>query len=575
MKRGVICAGCHGHDFAWPCFPRGEDTATQSRDRGTPRRRGPRGGYSLIELVIGLAASVVLMGGMASAVAVSTRSLSLADTGSGARAISTDVQRDFMADLQRATGFTERTASAITFSVPDRNGDGRPEKLRYAWAGAGSPLTLQMNDGTVQNLATNVQQFGLSYRTKAITAPVVPDESPPQSGRLLFVSGGLYTPPTFLQKLNGQDGVVTALLEDNPKVSLFQSWGFTVTTISCLQPEADFTAAYAENDVIFVSSDDGVTVAESILKKAPIGLVTEHPEMNETFGFYKGWSTTTGTALKIGASNHYITQGYTPLQQVTILNTTSTLQSFSSSKAASMSILGLNTSDYKVNFGTLAAGRSDVEGVTVPARRVQLPWATYSLDVNTLSADGQGLLKASLLWAAGAGSAGDPSLLNIGQSLASSQKGYFYVMSAEMVATPITLTTKGEMLELAAYVKSNNFPIRLAIYTNGTGKPGTRIAQTGLLLGSTSTAWITGQIPPVTLDPGTYWLAVSLSTDSQYVYYATPNGVTTSDITKTVFTSGFPATWVPGGSSGSGSAGTTQSYTNTQLLIYGSYIAVP
>ena len=102
-----------------------------------------RGGYTLVELMVALSASVVLMGGMASAVAVSTRSLSLADTGSGARAISTDVQRDFLADLQRATGFTERTANAVTFTVPDRTGDGRPEKLRYAWSGtAGAPLTL-------------------------------------------------------------------------------------------------------------------------------------------------------------------------------------------------------------------------------------------------------------------------------------------------------------------------------------------------------------------------------------------------------------------------------------------------
>lgn len=89
-----------------------------------------RGGYSLLELVIGLAAAVVLMGGMASAIAVSSRSMSLADTGAGARAVSTDVQRDFLADLQRATGFTERTATAVTFTVPDRTGDGRPETLR-------------------------------------------------------------------------------------------------------------------------------------------------------------------------------------------------------------------------------------------------------------------------------------------------------------------------------------------------------------------------------------------------------------------------------------------------------------
>ena len=543
--------------------------------RGLNDQTTRRGGYSLIELVIGLAASVVLMGGMASAVAVSTRSLSLADTGSGARAISTDVQRDFLADLQRATGFTERTASAVTFTVPDRTGDGRPEKLRYAWAGAGSPLTLQMNDGTVQNLATNVQQFGLSYRTKTVTAPVVPDEAPPTSGRLLFVSGGVYSPPTFFQVLNDQPGTVAMLATENPKVTLIQSWGFTVSMIAASQPASDFTAAYAENDVIFVSSDNGVTTAENVLKNAPIGLVSEYPEMNETFGFYKGWSTTTGTALKIGASNHYITQGYTPLQQVSILSTSGTLQSFSNPKATSMSILGLNTSDSKVNFGTLAAGRSDVNGVTLPARRVQLPWATYSFDVNNLTADGQALLKASLLWAAGAGSNGDPSLVKVGLWTGYSPSNFWDMGSVRMFASPITLTTKAELLELSAYVECQNLPIRLALYSDGSGNPATRLAQTGALTGPLTPAWITGTISPLVLNPGTYWLAVSLSDNNQDIFYAKPNGVATSIITKTTFSPGFPSTWVPGGSSGSGPAGTTSSIANTQLLIYGSYIAVP
>ena len=528
-----------------------------------------RSGYSLMELVIGLSASVMLMGGMASAVFVSTRSLSLADTGAGARAISTDVQRDFLADLQRATGFTERTASAVTFTVPDRTGDGQPEKLRYAWAGAGSPLTLQMNGGDVQNLATNVQQFQLSYRTKAVTAPVVPDEAPPASGRLLFVSGGTYTPPTLFQVLNNQPGTVSMLQSENPKVSLFQSWGFSVTTIAASQSGSDFDNAFASNDVIFVSSEPGTSSAESRLKSVALGVVNESPDLTESQGFCNGSGTTTGTALKIGATNHYITQGYTALQQVSIVNKSTTLQSFPSPKASSMSILGLNTSDNNVNFATIAAGRLSVAGVTVPARRVQLPWSTPSFDINSLTADGQNLLKVSLLWAAGSGSDGNPSLITVGPTTTAEQKGYFYIMSAEMVASSITLAEKGEMLELSAYVKSNSLPIRLAIYSDVGGAPNTRIGQTGLLAGSGGSTWITGTIPPVVLNPGKYWLAVSLSDNTQYVYFAAPNNVTTSNITKTTFTSGFPVLWAPG------SKGSRATYPSTQLLTYGSYIAVP
>ena len=38
----LVCAlyfGSHGHGLAWPCFCHSEDTATQSRDRGTQSRR--------------------------------------------------------------------------------------------------------------------------------------------------------------------------------------------------------------------------------------------------------------------------------------------------------------------------------------------------------------------------------------------------------------------------------------------------------------------------------------------------------------------------------------------------------
>ena len=184
--------------------------------------------------------------------------------------------------------------------------------------------------------------------------------------------------------------------------------------------------------------------------------------------------------------------------------------------------------------------------MVVPARRVQLPWATYSFDVNNLTGDGQALLKASLLWAAGAGSIGDPSLEKVGLSTTATEAGSFNKLSTIMVASPVTLTVKGEMLELSAYIDCNNLPIRLAIYSDGSGKPLTRLAQTGTLTGSAAPAWVTGSIPAIVLNPGTYWLAASLSDNNQNLHYAKPNNFSTSHITKLNFNNGFPATWTPG-----------------------------
>jgi hypothetical protein len=80
-----------------------------------------------------------------------------------------------------AVSFSEQTATAATFTVPDRNGDSLPETIRYAWAGAGSPITRQVNGLPVPAavIADNVQSFNLQYFTKTVQPPPTV-ESPEQ-----------------------------------------------------------------------------------------------------------------------------------------------------------------------------------------------------------------------------------------------------------------------------------------------------------------------------------------------------------------------------------------------------------
>lgn len=527
----------------------------------------PRRGYSLLELVMGMAAAVVLMAGMASAVAVSSRSLSLGDTGAGARSVSTEVQRDFLADLERATGFTERTANAVTFTVPDRTGDGRPETLRYAWSGvAGAPLTLQMNGGSVQNLATNVQQFSLSFRTQAVTAPVVPDEQAVSFGKLLFVSGGYQKDPTFLQKLTGQPGDIVLTTGEADKIALYQGWGFEVSMITSDKGGSDFTTAFSGKDLVFVSSSPGTSSTASRYQGLKLGIVNENPELTASFGFCTGSGTTSGTEASIGGPPHYITQAYAVRQTVTLLSQSTTLQALPSTKSRDLSILGTNTNNGATTFGALAAGRMSATGTVITGRRVQLPWATPDFDSTRLTANGQVLLKASLLWAAGNGADGNPSLATIGPTNSSSQSGDFITMSSKMSASPVTFTTQVELQELAAYVQSNSKPLKLAVYSDEGGVPSQLLAQTSQLAGSGSTGWITGSIPALTLNAGTYWFAISLSDDTQRIYFAATTGVTSSEISSRPYANGFPGTW------SNGTAGNPKLWQKTQLLIYGSYM---
>ncbi len=137
---------------------------------------------TLVEMVTSMSILCVLIVAMGSAILISTRALEVS------AAAETDdaekVRLRMISDLQTALSFTEQTATAATFTVPDRDGDGLPETLRYAWAGTlGDPLTYSYNDGNAITLAADVQQFNMTYllRTMQGMGGIAPDpnEGPP------------------------------------------------------------------------------------------------------------------------------------------------------------------------------------------------------------------------------------------------------------------------------------------------------------------------------------------------------------------------------------------------------------
>jgi Tfp pilus assembly protein PilW len=88
-----------------------------------------------------------------------------------------------MEDVKMATAFSEQTASAITFTVPDRTGDSVAETIRYAWSGAGgatiivggtvyniapNTLTRQFNGSAPAVMSDNVQAFSFNYLSRTV-----------------------------------------------------------------------------------------------------------------------------------------------------------------------------------------------------------------------------------------------------------------------------------------------------------------------------------------------------------------------------------------------------------------------
>ena len=152
--------------------PGGRQQARAIR-RGCPRRDSR--GHTLVEMLIAASLLSVVMVGVGSAVLVASHAVpggSYAPAGGGAAAPageSCDAAALIASELAYARQVTELSPTAVTFTVPDRDGDGAEETIRYAWDGTpGSSLRRTFN-GTTAVLAGDVRSFALSYDRETVS----------------------------------------------------------------------------------------------------------------------------------------------------------------------------------------------------------------------------------------------------------------------------------------------------------------------------------------------------------------------------------------------------------------------
>lgn len=128
--------------------------------------RKHRGGFSLIELVTTMAIMSVLLVALGSAILLASKALPNSENQAPVVLASAHVADQITAELEVAKSFTVVTATAVEFTVADRDtpADG-DETIRYEWSGTpGDPITRQYNGGAVVNVLNNVQEFGLVYK---------------------------------------------------------------------------------------------------------------------------------------------------------------------------------------------------------------------------------------------------------------------------------------------------------------------------------------------------------------------------------------------------------------------------
>ncbi len=130
-----------------------------------------------MEMIVASTSATILLAGLASSIFVVSQAFDNTDAETAGRLDASLAANEILTDLRFATTFTERSTTAVTFEVPDRDGDGENETLRYAWDGtSGSPLTRALNGSTPEAILEDVSSLNLEYVTRTLSgleAPIV------------------------------------------------------------------------------------------------------------------------------------------------------------------------------------------------------------------------------------------------------------------------------------------------------------------------------------------------------------------------------------------------------------------
>jgi len=141
------------------------------RPRRSARAARPaRSGHTLLELVVSVAVSSLLLGGIMSTVAVTIRATD--ETAGPWQAISAGraALDEIAGDLAYAKSFDGQPAHAIELTVADRDGDSVDEAIEWSWSGvAGDPLERTCNGATSVEMVDDVHQFDVTYTVETVT----------------------------------------------------------------------------------------------------------------------------------------------------------------------------------------------------------------------------------------------------------------------------------------------------------------------------------------------------------------------------------------------------------------------
>jgi hypothetical protein len=501
-------------------------TVDQSRPCKGRRRRA---GVSLLELNQSLAVTSVLLGGVAAALVLASRSVEAIPAPAERASKAAEAAREIAADLMLATSAPLRTADRVQVTVPDRDGDGAPESITYAWrrvsgppsapGAPGDPIVRTYNDGPATIVLDAADRFDLSYHTRSVQGWFV-DTSVSATPRLLLVVRDVGAP----------------LPDETARQTLVESWGFEVTLIDDDEAAEEFATAASTHDVAYVPSTIAGASLSTKLTVAPIGVVGEEKDTAEWLEVeQKPTRDYDDSAINITDNTHAITRTFAT-EPLTIFDSTVKLLRQDGALAPGAATLAVKPDD--ASKGVLVVvdtGGELYDGTLAPARRVVMPWGK-NIAFGDLNAAGRFLLQRSLEWAAG--------IVQVDGAILGYDEAYATPVSSvrwTQIATRATLAESGTLTSIAAYVGGATNSVRYALYADAGGEPGALLVQSGVISTFPADGWRQAFVSPTPLAAGDYWLALAFAHADQR-YHHKPGG-TVRYRSHNAVASGFLPAW--------------------------------
>ncbi|MBA1445297.1 MAG: DNRLRE domain-containing protein [Chromatiales bacterium] len=200
---------------------------------------------------------------------------------------------------------------------------------------------------------------------------------------------------------------------DEYKRSLFEDWGYTVSLIDDGDDQTVFDAAFANNDVVYVSETVSSWFLGSKLDAATIGVINEEAELVDNLGTSSSGANSVGKTLAILDNSHYITELF-PLGVMPIYSANMDGLSAAGTFATDLQTLadwgGTSGLAFVETGGILQDGSS-----TAPGRRLMLPVGRNNkFNWNYLNNNGRLIVQRAIQWGTGgAGVCSDEQTLEI------------------------------------------------------------------------------------------------------------------------------------------------------------------